>query len=39
MQMTYRKYFADALSRLHNERRYRVFIELDRIAGRFPCAV
>ena len=37
--MTYRKYFADALSRLHNERRYRVFIELERIAGRFPCAV
>jgi 5-aminolevulinate synthase len=39
MQMTYRKYFADALSRLHDERRYRVFIELERIAGRFPCAV
>jgi 5-aminolevulinate synthase len=39
MEMTYRKYFADALSRLHNERRYRVFIELERIAGRFPCAV
>ena len=37
--MTYRKYFADALSRLHDERRYRVFIELERIAGRFPCAV
>jgi 5-aminolevulinate synthase len=37
--MTYRQYFADALSRLHNERRYRVFIELERIAGRFPCAV
>jgi 5-aminolevulinate synthase len=37
--MTYRKYFADALGRLHNERRYRVFIELERIAGRFPRAV
>jgi 5-aminolevulinate synthase len=37
--MTYRKYFADALARLHNERRYRVFIELERIAGRFPRAV
>jgi 5-aminolevulinate synthase len=37
--MTYRKYFADAIARLHNERRYRVFIELERIAGRFPRAV
>jgi 5-aminolevulinate synthase len=37
--MTYRKYFADALSRLHDERRYRVFIKLERIAGRFPCAI
>ena len=37
--MVYRKYFADALSRLYAERRYRVFIELERIAGRFPRAV
>jgi len=37
--MAYNKYFADALTRLHNERRYRVFIELERIAGRFPRAV
>jgi 5-aminolevulinate synthase len=37
--MAYHKYFADALARLHNERRYRVFIELERIAGRFPRAV
>ena len=37
--MAYHKYFADALTRLHNERRYRVFIELERIAGRFPRAV
>jgi 5-aminolevulinate synthase len=37
--MTYHKYFADALSRLQNERRYRVFVELERIAGRFPRAI
>jgi 5-aminolevulinate synthase len=37
--MTYHKYFADAVARLHNEQRYRVFIELERIAGRFPRAV
>jgi 5-aminolevulinate synthase len=37
--MVYRKYFADALARLHNERRYRVFVELERIAGRYPRAV
>jgi 5-aminolevulinate synthase len=37
--MSYQKYFADALGRLHSERRYRVFIELERIAGRFPRAV
>ena len=37
--MDYRKYFTDALGRLHEERRYRVFADLERIAGRFPHAV
>ena len=34
--VNYRAYFADALDRLHSERRYRVFADLERIAGRFP---
>jgi 5-aminolevulinate synthase len=37
--MDYRQYFTDALGRLHNERRYRVFADLERIAGRFPHAI
>jgi 5-aminolevulinate synthase len=37
--MDYQSYFADALSRLRDERRYRVFIDLERIAGRFPHAI
>jgi 5-aminolevulinate synthase len=37
--MDYRGYFADALGRLRNERRYRVFADLERIAGRFPHAI
>src|SRR5437870_7466759 len=37
--MDYQGDFADALSRLRDERRYRVFIDLERIAGRFPHAV
>ena len=37
--MDYNKFFDDALGRLHNERRYRVFADLERIAGRFPHAV
>jgi 5-aminolevulinate synthase len=37
--VNYRAYFADALDRLHVERRYRVFADLERIAGRFPHAI
>jgi 5-aminolevulinate synthase len=32
-------YFSAALVRLHAERRYRVFADLERIAGRFPYAI
>ena len=37
--MKYDAFFADALSRLHDERRYRVFADLERLAGRFPRAI
>ena len=35
----YHGYFTGALDRLHGERRYRVFADLERIAGRFPHAI
>jgi 5-aminolevulinate synthase len=37
--MDYDTYFTTALSRLRDERRYRVFADLERIAGRFPYAI
>src|SRR5450756_599017 len=36
--MDYSQFFSAALDRLHDERRYRVFADLERIAGRFPHA-
>jgi 5-aminolevulinate synthase len=35
----YDGFFAEALARLRLERRYRIFADLERIAGRFPHAV
>ena len=37
--MDYRVFFASALAKLRDERRYRVFADLERIAGRFPHAM
>jgi 5-aminolevulinate synthase len=37
--MNYDRYFSDALARLREERRYRVFADLERLAGRFPRAI
>ena len=37
--MSYNRFFADAIAQLRDERRYRVFADLERIAGRFPHAI
>ncbi|AWN37790.1 5-aminolevulinate synthase [Methylobacterium radiodurans] len=34
----YGGFFREAVSRLHGERRYRVFADIERVAGRFPQA-
>ena len=36
--VTHEQVFQDALTRLHAEGRYRVFADLERHCGRFPCA-
>jgi 5-aminolevulinate synthase len=36
--MNYNDFFGQALDQLRGERRYRVFADLERIAGRFPHA-
>src|SRR5467141_1294626 len=35
----YDAFFVDAIMRLHAEQRYRVFADIERIAGRFPHAI
>src|SRR5205809_6637371 len=37
--MNYEAYFTDALAQLRDERRYRIFADLERLAGRFPRAI
>jgi 5-aminolevulinate synthase len=37
--MEYSRFFSDAILQLRGEGRYRVFVDLERIAGRFPRAV
>lgn len=37
--MDYSRVFEAAIDRLHNENRYRVFADLERIVGRFPQAI
>ncbi len=37
--MTFDAFFTSAVGRLRDERRYRIFTDLERIAGRFPHAI
>ncbi|WP_024507946.1 hypothetical protein [Bradyrhizobium sp. ARR65] len=36
--MNYETFLATAVDRLRDEQRYRMFVDLERIAGRFPYA-
>jgi 5-aminolevulinate synthase len=38
-EMNYQRFFEEAIDQLHAERRYRVFADLERIAGAFPRAI
>ncbi|QPC86777.1 5-aminolevulinate synthase [Mesorhizobium sp. NBSH29] len=37
--MNYQRFFEEAIDQIHGERRYRVFADLERIAGQFPKAI
>lgn len=37
--MQYEDFFSAALDKLHQERRYRIFADLERVVGRFPHAI
>ncbi|RFC67103.1 MULTISPECIES: 5-aminolevulinate synthase [Mesorhizobium] len=37
--MNYQRFFEEAIDQLHAERRYRIFADLERIAGEFPRAI
>ena len=37
--MKYEGFFSDGIARLWDERRYRVFIDIERVAGQFPHAI
>ena len=39
MKPAYDAFFRDAVDKLHAERRYRVFADLERVTGRFPHAI
>jgi 5-aminolevulinate synthase len=39
MAMDYEKHFRDSIARLKAEGRYRIFADLERLAGRFPLAL
>jgi 5-aminolevulinate synthase len=38
-RLNYETFFSSALDRLHRERRYRVFVDIERVVGRFPYAI